>query len=193
MRLLEEKIMQEGTVLPGNILKVDAFLNHQIDPVLMNEIGKAFYERFKNEKVTKVLTIETSGIAPAVFTAFQFQVPCVFGKKSVGSNMDGDLYTAEVFSYTHNKTYTISVAKKYIQKDDVILVVDDFMANGLAVQGIKEICDQAGARIAGVGICIEKGFQDGGKKLREQGLRVESLAYIKTMSDNAISFLVQND
>lgn len=193
MRLLEEKIMQEGTVLPGNILKVDAFLNHQIDPVLMNEIGKAFYERFKNEKVTKVLTIETSGIAPAVFTAFQFQVPCVFGKKSVGSNVDADLYTAEVFSYTHNKTYTISVAKKYIQKDDVILVVDDFMANGLAVQGIKEICDQAGARIAGVGICIEKGFQDGGKKLREQGLRVESLAYIKTMSDNAISFLVQND
>lgn len=193
MKLLEERIVKDGTVLPGNILKVDSFLNHQIDPDLMNEMGKAFYERFKNEGTTKVLTIETSGIAPAVFTAFQFHVPCVFGKKSVGTNVSGDLYTAEVFSYTHNRTYTISVARKYINETDVILIVDDFMANGLAVEGLKKICEQAGAKLAGAGICIEKGFQDGGKKLREQGVRVESLAYMKTMSDNAISFLVQKD
>lgn len=193
MKLLEERIMQDGTVLPGNILKVDSFLNHQIDPDLMNEMGKAFYERFKNEGITKVLTIETSGIAPAVFTALQFHVPCVFGKKSVGSNVSDDLYTAEVFSYTHNRTYTISIAKKYISENDVVLIVDDFMANGLAVEGLKKITEQAGAKLAGAGICIEKGFQNGGKKLREQGVRVESLAYIKTMSDNAISFLVQKD
>ena len=193
MKLLEERIMQDGTVLPGNILKVDSFLNHQIDPDLMNEMGKAFYERFKNERITKVLTIETSGITPAVFTALQFHVPCVFGKKSVGSNVSDDLYTAEVFSYTHNRTYTISIAKKYISENDVVLIVDDFMANGLAVEGLKKITEQAGAKLAGAGICIEKGFQNGGKKLREQGVRVESLAYIKTMSDNAISFLVQKD
>ena len=117
----------------------------------------------------------------------------MFGKKSVGSNVSDDLYTAEVFSYTHNRTYTISIAKKYISENDDVLIVDDFMANGLAVEGLKKITEQAGAKLAGAGICIEKGFQNGGKKLREQGVRVESLAYIKTMSDNAISFLVQKD
>lgn len=193
MNLLEEKIMQEGTVLPGNILKVDSFLNHQIDPALMAEIGKTFHRRFEKEPITKVLTIETSGIAPATFTALEFGVPCLIGKKSVGSNVGDDLYTAEVYSFTHNRKYTISVSKKYLNENDVVLIVDDFMANGLAVKGLQEICEQAGAKVAGVGICIEKGFQDGGKKLRESGLRVESLAYIKTMSDSAISFQVQDD
>lgn len=188
MKLLEEKILNCGTVLPGNILKVDSFLNHQIDVALLSELGKEFYRLFSTYNITKILTVEASGIPIACFAAQHFNVPVVFAKKGHHKNIGTDVYTAEVFSYTKGTSYTIFVSKKYLSADDNVLVIDDFLANGQAVLGLKKIVEDAGASLQGVGIAIEKGFQNGGKQLREQGVLVKSLAIVDSMTDDSISF-----
>jgi xanthine phosphoribosyltransferase len=189
MKELEERIRREGEVLPGGILKVDAFLNAQVDPLLMKRIGEEFHRLFASEGVTKVLTIEASGIVPAVFTALSFQVPMVFAKKAKSANINGDvLYTARVRSFTYGRNYDILVPKKFIQKEDHVLIVDDFLANGLAAEGLLHIIDQAGAVPAGIGACIAKTFQPGMKRLEEEGYHVEALAAVKEMDENRITF-----
>lgn len=188
MKLLKEKILAEGRVLGQEILKVDSFLNHQIDVNLFNEIGKEFKERFKNEKITKILTIEASGIGIACITAQYFNVPVVFAKKTESRNLDQETYESEVYSFTKEKNYKIRVSKRYISPEDNILIIDDFLANGQAVLGLKSIVDSAGAHLAGAGIVIEKGFQDGRKLLNKSGIRVESLAIIKSMDEGSIKF-----
>lgn len=188
MKLLEEKILTCGTVLPGNILKVDSFLNHQLDVKLLNELGKEFYRLFSSYNITKILTVEASGIAIACAAAPHFDVPVVFAKKGHHKNVGNDLLTAEVFSYTKGTTYTIAVSRKYISPEDNILIIDDFLANGQAALGLKKIVEDAGATLKGVGIAIEKGFQDGGKKLRDSGVTVRSLAIVDSMTDDSISF-----
>ena len=188
MKLLEEKILSCGTVLPGNILKVDSFLNHQLDVSLLSELGKEFYRLFSDCNITKILTVEASGIPIACFAAQHFDVPVVFAKKGHHKNIGNDVYTAEVFSFTKGTSYTIFVSKKYISPDDNILVIDDFLANGQAVLGLKKIIEDAGAELQGVGIAIEKGFQDGGKQIREAGVRLKSLAIVESMTDDSISF-----
>ncbi len=188
MKMLEEKILNCGTVLPGNILKVDSFLNHQIDVSLLSELGKEFYRLFSSFNITKILTVEASGIPIACFAAQHFDVPVVFAKKGQHKNIGNDVYTAEVFSYTKGTSYTIFVSKKYISEDDNILIIDDFLANGQAVLGLKKIIEDAGACLQGVGIAIEKGFQDGGKQIRQQGVNLKSLAIVDSMTDDSISF-----
>ena len=188
MKMLEEKILNCGTVLPGNILKVDSFLNHQLDVSLLSELGKEFYRLFSSCNITKILTVEASGIPIACFAAQHFDVPVVFAKKGQHKNIGNDVYTAEVFSYTKGTSYTIFVSKKYISEDDNILIIDDFLANGQAVLGLKKIIEDAGASLQGVGIAIEKGFQDGGKQLRQQGVNLRSLAIVDSMTDDSISF-----
>lgn len=186
MYLLKKMILEQGIVVNNDVLKVDSFLNHCIDPVLMQEIGKEFFQRFKNEKITKVLTVETSGIAPALFTGLEFKVPVVFAKKSGALNLDKDVFETSIHSFTKQKDYMIKVSKKYLTSDDVVLIIDDFLANGQAVIGMSELISMAGAKLAGVGIVIEKGFQDGGALLHEMGMRVESLAIIDKMSQGKI-------
>ena len=181
MNFLEEKIRADGVVKPGNVLKVDSFLNHQIDVSLMDEIGKEFKRRFANERITKVLTIETSGIAISCSVAREFGVPVVFAKKSKSVNLDGDMYVAEVESYTHKKTNQIIVAKKFLNSGDRVLIVDDFLANGCALQGLISIVDSADAEVVGCGIAIEKGFQEGGDRIRNLGYHLESLVIIDAM------------
>lgn len=188
MKLLEEKILTCGTVLPGNILKVDSFLNHQIDVALLSELGKEFFRLFSEYSITKILTVEASGIPIACFAAQHFGVPVVFAKKGHHKNIGNDVYTAEVFSFTKGTSYTIFVSKKYLSAEDNILVIDDFLANGQAALGLKKIVEDAGATLKGVGIAIEKGFQDGGRKLRESGVTVKSLAIVDSMTDDSISF-----
>lgn len=188
MKALVDRIKRDGEILDGNILKVDGFLNHQIDVHLMKQIGEEFYHLFKDEGITKILTIEASGIAIASFTAEVFDVPILFAKKSKSTNLGNNVYTSKVFSYTHNREYTITVSKKYITPSDKFLIVDDFMANGLAVKGLINIVKQAGAEVAGVGICIEKSYQAGGKEIRNLGYRVESLAKIQSMENGKIVF-----
>lgn len=188
MELLKQRILQEGIVLDGNILKVDSFINHQIDPILANEIGREFYKRFKDLKIDKVLTIETSGIAFALFTAYHFNVPLIFAKKHSGKNMSGEVYSSQVYSYTKEKEYTISVSSRYISSGDRILLIDDFLANGQAILGLIDIAKQAGASVEGAGIVIEKGFQPGSKILRNQGIRLESLVVIESFHDKKIIF-----
>lgn len=188
MDLLRQRILKEGIVLDGNILKVDSFINHQIDPVLAYEIGLEFYKRFSDLKIDKVLTIETSGIAFALFTAYHFRVPLVFAKKHQGKNMLEDVYCSKVYSYTKEKEYTISVSCRYVYPGDRILLVDDFLANGQALLGLIDIAKQAGASVLGAGIVIEKGFQPGGKVLRNQGIRLESLVVIDSFKDRKIIF-----
>ncbi len=186
--MLEEKILNCGTVLPGNILKVDSFLNHQLDVSLLSELGKEFYRLFSSYNITKILTVEASGIPIACFAAQHFDVPVVFAKKGQHKNIGNDVYTAEVFSYTKGTGYTIFVSKKYLSEDDNILIIDDFLANGQAVLGLKRIIEEAGATLKGVGIAIEKGFQDGGKQIRELGINLKSLAIVDSMTDDSISF-----
>lgn len=181
MKLLEERIRKDGTVRAGNILKVDSFLNHQIDVTLMNEMGKEFYRLFGGEGVTRILTIESSGIAIACIAAQYFQVPVVFAKKNKTKNLDGDLYCSEVASFTHGTVYHIVVSKKFITPQDRILLIDDFLAQGNALLGLKDLVEQAGATVVGAGIAVEKGFQVGGRHLRESGMRVESLAIVDDM------------
>lgn len=180
--------MQEGKVLPGSVLKVDAFLNHQIDPVLMKEIGETFAKKFANQGINKIVTIESSGIAPAVMTGLNMGVPVIFARKSKSLTLKDHLYSTSVYSYTKQTTSEISVSKDFLGKGDVVLLLDDFLANGQALYGLIDIVNQAGAKLAGAGIVIEKGFQDGGKKLRQQGIRIESLATIASLQDGKITF-----
>lgn len=188
MKLLEERIKKDGTVLKGNVLKVDSFLNHQIDVPFINELGKEFYRLFGDCGVTKILTIEASGIGIACLTAQFFNCPVVFAKKSKSSNIGDDFYKAEVKSFTHGTTNEIIVSKKYIDKNDRILIIDDFLANGCALMGLISIIKEAGAKIEGAGIVIEKAFQPGGSLVRSKGIRVESLARIKSMTDTSLEF-----
>lgn len=189
MRELEDRIRNEGKILSGQIVKVDAFINHQIDPALMMAIGREFHELFKKEPITRILTIETSGIAAALTAGFCFEVPVVFAKKHQSLNMSGDMLKGKVTSYTKKQTYDITISRDYLKESDHVLIIDDFLATGNAVLGLVDLCEKAGATIAGVGIVIEKAFQDGGKLLREKGLRVESLARIASISDVEITFV----
>lgn len=189
MRELEEKIREYGTVLPGNVLKVDAFLNHQVDPQLMLHVGQEFAKLFADEGVTKIWTVESSGIAPAVMTGLAMNVPVIFARKHKSLTLNQNMYVADVYSYTKKTTNRISISKKYVSPDDKILMIDDFLANGQAVEGMLEIADQAGVDVAGAGIVIEKSFQPGAKELRDRGVRLESLARIKSLEDNQIEFM----
>ena len=189
MKLLEERIMEQGQVRPGNVLKVDCFLNHQLDVELLDKIGEEFYRIFKNDGINKILTIEASGIAIACMTARHFNVPVVFAKKAKSKNIDGDVYTSTVHSYTYGRDYDITLAKKFLSPADKVLILDDFLANGAALSGLIELVEQSGATLVGCGICIEKAFQPGGDMLRSKGVRVESLARVKSMSEeNGIEF-----
>ena len=173
--------MQEGRVYPGNVLKVDCFLNHQLDVAFLDQVGAEFYRLYKDAGVNKILTIEASGIAIACMTARYFNVPVVFAKKAKSKNLEGELYTAPVKSFTYGKEYDVTVAQKFLSEKDTVLILDDFLANGQALHGLLDICRQAGAKVAGTGICIEKGFQQGGAELRASGVRVESLAIVDEM------------
>jgi xanthine phosphoribosyltransferase len=181
MNFLEARILKDGIIKEGNVLKVDNFLNHQMDPVLLDQIGEEFHRRFANANITKVLTIEASGIAIAYAAARCFGVPMVFAKKAKSINIDGDMYTAEVESFTHKNKNTVIVSKKYLSADDHVLIVDDFLANGCALQGLISITENSGATVEGLGIVIEKGFQIGGRVIRNLGYRLESLAIIESM------------
>ena len=183
MNCVEERILRDGVVKCGNVLKVDSFLNHQIDVALLDEIACEFLRRFAGNTITKVLTIEASGIAIACAVARQLGVPVVFAKKSKSINLDGDSYVAEVESFTHKKTNQVIVSKKYLNENDHVLIVDDFLANGCALQGLISLVDAAGAEVVGCGIVIEKGFQEGGHRLRNLGFHLESLAIVESMDD----------
>ena len=183
MELLEQRIQKDGIVKAGNVLKVDSFLNHQIDIGLLNEIGKEFKRIFSDVPVNKILTVEASGIAIAAIVAQYFDAPVVFAKKTQSINIDGSVYSTKIESFTHKRVYDVIVSKKYLSAEDNILVVDDFLANGCAVDGLIDIINESGATLQGVGIIIEKGFQEGGKRLRERGVRVESLAIVESMDD----------
>ncbi|MCI0764198.1 xanthine phosphoribosyltransferase [Bacillus sp. TL12] len=189
MKVLQEKILNEGTVLSGDVLKVDAFLNHQIDPVLMQEIGKEFAQRFKEENITKIVTIESSGIAPAVMAALELGVKVIFARKRKSLTLQDNMYVAKVYSFTKQETNEISLTRNHINENDRVLIIDDFLANGQAALGLMSLVEQAGASIAGIGIVIEKAFQDGGKKLRESGVRVESLAEIASLDNGTVTFV----
>ena len=182
MKLLEERIRRDGKIGKGNVLKVDSFLNHQMDVPFLCELGKEFHRLFKDEGITKILTIEASGIGIAAVTAQYFGVPVLFAKKTPTNNISGDIYTAEVYSYTHERTYTIYVSKDFLLPGDRVLIIDDFLAKGSALFGLLELVKGAGASVAGAGIVIEKAYQEGGEKVRAGGLRVESLARIASMS-----------
>lgn len=188
MKALEEKILKEGTVLPGNILKVNSFLNHRLDVDFLMEIGKEIARIFENEKIDKILTIETSGIAIAVAAASQMHLPVVFAKKHKSANLSSDLYKTVVHSFTHGTDYTVVVSKEFLSQGEKVLVIDDFLANGKALIGLIDIINQAGAETVGCCCVIEKGFQGGGDALRAQGIRVESLAIIDKMTDSAVTF-----
>ena len=191
MKVLQEKILNEGKVLSGDVLKVDAFLIHQIDPVLMQEIGKEFAKRFKEENITKIVTIESSGIAPAVMAALELGVKVIFARKRKSLTLQDNMYVAKVYSFTKQETNEISLSRNHIDENDLVLIIDDFLANGQAALGLISLVEQAGASIAGIGIVIEKAFQDGGKKLREQGVRVESLAEIASLDNGTVTFVQQ--
>lgn len=191
MKALEEKILREGTVLPGHILKVGSFLNQQMDVAFLMEMGEEIARLFCDSGVTKVLTIEASGIAIAVAAAAALKVPAVFAKKHKTGNVSGNVLTTTVHSYTHNTDYEIMVAREYISPTDRVLLVDDFLANGKALCGLAELVAQAGAQTVGAAVAIEKGFQQGGDTLRATGLRVESLAIVESMSDDSLTFRAQ--
>ncbi|MFC3419647.1 xanthine phosphoribosyltransferase [Salinicoccus hispanicus] len=189
MQLLKEKILNEGVALSDTVLKVDHFLNHQIDPELMAEIGQAFKERFEGKNITRILTLESSGIAPSVMAGLSLGVPVVFARKRKSLTLDENLLTAEVYSYTKQETNTIAVADKFINESDVVLIIDDFLANGEAANALADIVHLAGAEVAGIGIVIEKSFQSGPQKLKDRGYHVESLARIASLSNGEINFL----
>ena len=181
MNFLEERIVKDGIVKEGNVLKVDSFLNHQMDIELLDSLGEAFYERFRDKGITKILTIEASGIAIACAAARYFKVPVVFAKKSKSVNIDGDMYVAEVESFTHKNINNIIVSKKFLSSDDCVLIIDDFLANGCALQGLVSIVDDAGGSVGGIGIAIEKGFQIGGTVIRNLGYDLYSVAIVESM------------
>ncbi len=188
MKALEEKILKEGKILPGNVLKVGSFLNQQMDSDFIMEIGREIARLFAGEKITKVVTVESSGIALAVAAGIALHVPSVFAKKHKSANMSKEVYTASVYSYTHGETYEIAVAKEYLSSRDRVLIVDDFLANGNAVKGLMRITEEAGATLAGCAIAIEKGFQGAGDELRAKGIRIESLALIDSMTESGVTF-----
>ena len=188
MQLLKDRILNDGIVREGNILKVDNFLNHQIDVAFLNEIGKEFKRLFRDKNITKIMTIEASGIAIASITAQYFDVPVLFAKKAKSKNLDGELYTSTVKSYTYGKEYTITVAKKFLNENDHVLILDDFLANGAALNGLIDVVKQSGATVEGLGTVIEKGFQGGGVKLRREGYGLHSLAIIESMENCIIRF-----
>lgn len=181
MKLLEERILKDGKIFEGNVLKVDSFLNHQLDIKLLSEIGAELKEKYSNCDITKVLTIEASGIGVGCMVAQFFNCPLVFAKKTKTINIKGDVYTSKVESFTHKCTYDIIVSKDFLSSEDTVLIVDDFLAKGNALNGLIDIVNQSGARLAGCGIAIEKAFQGGGDKLRSNGIRVESMAIIEEM------------
>ena len=187
--VLEDRIRQDGVVLPGNVLKVNQFLNHQIDPQLMYEIGQEFARLFKERPVTKILTVEASGIAPAIMAGLVMNVPVLFARKKKPSTLDDMTYTAEVYSYTKKVTNTISVDSKFLSENDHVLIIDDFLANGQAVKGMLEICRQADVKVEGVGIVVEKSFQEGADWIKGQGIRLESLARISSFENDAVHFV----
>lgn len=189
MDLLKKRILEDGIVLGNNVLKVDSFLNHQIDVALFNEIGLSFKEYFKDKKIDKILTIEASGIGLACVVAQHFNcVPVVFAKKTSALNLGSDIYHSKVYSYTKQKEYQVMVSKRYLNQGENILIIDDFLANGKAILGLQEIIEQAGANLQGVGIVIEKGFQGGGDELREKGIDLKSLAIVDSMENGQIKF-----
>ena len=186
MKLLEERILKDGILKEGNVLKVDSFLNHQMDIDLFNEMGKEFRRLFADVEINKILTIEASGIGIAAIVAQYFDhAKVVFAKKMQSINLDGSVYSTKIESFTHKRTYDVIVAKKYLNPEDKILIIDDFLANGCAVNGLVDLIEASGATLQGVGIAIEKGFQEGGRMLRERGIRVESLAIVERMSDDS--------
>ena len=188
MKILKDRIKKDGVAISNKILKVDSFINHQIDPQLMYDIGDEFARYFKKYSITKVLTIEASGISMAVMTGLHLKVPVIFAKKHEALNLDNDLYLSKVFSFTKNKEYLIKVSKNYINKADKVLIIDDFLANGKAAIGLVDIVKQAGATVCGIGIVIEKDFQAGGQILRDKGYDVKSLAIIESLKDGNVSF-----
>ena len=188
MELLKNRIKKDGVVIEDKVLKVDSFLNHQIDVKLFNEMGKEFKTRFKDKEITKILTIETSGIAVACIAAQYFNVPVVFAKKHSGSNMDIDSYESDVYSFTKKKEYKIKVSKKYINPQDKVLIIDDFLASGSAISGLIELVNKAKAEVTGVGIVIEKSFQGGRELIEERGIQLESLAIIDSMKSGVVNF-----
>ena len=182
MKLLEDRIRKDGKIRNGDVLKVDSFLNHQMDIALFDEIGKEFYRLFSGDGVTKILTIEASGIGIACIAARHFGVPVIFAKKNKTKNIAGDVYTSKVESFTHGKVYDIIVSREFLRPEDRVLIIDDFLANGSALQGLIKLVEDAGATLVGAGICVEKAFQPGGDLIRSMGVRAESLARIKSMS-----------
>ncbi len=189
MKVLKERIIKDGKIREGNVLKVDSFLNHQLDIELFEQMGEEFKRRFEGKKITKILTIEASGIAIACIAARYFKVPVVFAKKTQTKNIAGDVYTSKVESFTHGKVYDIIVSKEFLKPEDHVLIIDDFLANGKALLGLTKLVQDAGATVVGAGIAIEKGFQDGGKLIRESGIQLESLAIIDAMSvEEGITF-----
>ena len=192
MNFLEQRILKDGIVKEGNVLKVDSFLNHQMDVELLDQLGEAFYERFRDKGITKILTIEASGIAIACAAARYFKTPVVFAKKSKSVNIDGDLYVATVESFTHKNVNKVVVSKKFLTEGEKILIIDDFLANGCALQGLISIVEDAGASVEGIGIAIEKGFQGGGDKIRALGYRVESLAILESMNPENKTVIFRN-
>jgi len=188
MQLLKDRILSEGKVMPGNILNVSSFLNQQVDINLYNEIGREFFRLFLSYPITKILTIEASGIGVACITAQYFKVPVVFARKFRAKNIEEDLFFTTVTSYTHGIDYTITVPKPFLKESDTVLIIDDFLANGCALEGLINLVKSSGAKLAGAGAVIEKGFQNGGKRIREQNILVESLAIIESMDENGIKF-----
>ena len=189
MRELLDKILQEGTVLEEDVLKVDSFLTHQVDPELMSLIGKEFASRYQDKGITKVVTIESSGIAPALFIGLELGIPVIFARKQKSLTMNAELLTAEVYSFTKQVTNNISISTKFLTEKDNVLVVDDFLANGQAALGLVELCRQAGASVEAINIVIEKSFQSGRALLEEKGYRVDSLARVKSLKNNQVSFI----
>lgn len=192
MELLRQKVINEGIVLGQGVLKVDSFLNHQMDPFLMREVGREFTRRFAGEGVTKVLTIESSGIAPGIMTALELEVPLIFARKQKSLTLTEDIYVEKVYSFTKKESNDITVSKKFIAPGERVLIVDDFLANGEAAFGLARIVEQAGGSVAGIGIVIEKSFQPGNRLLKEAGYRVESLVRIASLDDGVISFVAES-
>ena len=192
MKLLEDRIRSDGEVLPGNVLKINSFLNHQVDPELMKKVGEEFSRLFKDSGVTKVLTCEASGIAPGVMAAYELHVPMVFARKKKSATLNDAVYWADVYSYTKKVTNQICVEQKFLHKDDHLLIIDDFLANGEAVKGMINIANQAGAEVAGVGIVVAKTFQGGSDWIKEHGYRLEALAEIASLANNQVHFVGEN-
>lgn len=193
MKILLDRIRKDGVVKAGNVLKVDKFLNHQMDVKLFREFGKEFQRRFEGEEINKILTIEASGIGIACIVADYFDVPVVFAKKTQTKNIAGDVYTSKVESFTHGKVYDIIVSKEFLGKGDKVLIIDDFLAKGAALEGLASLIQDSGAELVGAGIVIEKGFQDGGRRIREKGIRVESLAIVDEMNDETGEIVFRNE